>query len=97
MNPEEYFDSENVFTSSGRHIPEVLVKRAAKIYKKICDIVEGDAESDIVDSGGQSCSLQWCQRVSNAKLYPQCPLLEPTRIPNPLFLLCFVDNTWGYC
>ena len=51
MNPEEYFDSENVFTSSGRHIPEVLVKKAAKIYKQICDIVEGDAESDIVDSG----------------------------------------------
>lgn len=51
MNPEEYFDSENVFTSSGRHIPEFLVKRAARIYKQICDIVEGDAESEIVDSG----------------------------------------------
>jgi hypothetical protein len=35
MNPEEYFDSENVFTSSGRHIPEDLVKRAARIYKKV--------------------------------------------------------------
>ena len=51
MNPEEYFDSENVFTSSGRHIPEDLVKKAAKIYKLICDLVEGDAESEIVDSG----------------------------------------------
>jgi len=51
MNPEEYFDSENVFTSSGRHIPENLVKKAAKIYKLICDLVEGDAESEIVDSG----------------------------------------------
>ena len=51
MNPEEYFDSENVYTSSGRHIPEVLVKKASKIYKLICDLVEGDAESEIVDSG----------------------------------------------
>ncbi len=27
------------------------VKKASKIYKLICDLVEGDAESDIVDSG----------------------------------------------
>jgi hypothetical protein len=59
MNPEEYFDSENVFTSSGRHIPEDLVKKAAKIYKLICDLVEGDAESEIVDSG----SLQLYEKV----------------------------------
>ncbi len=25
MNPEEYFDSENVFTSSGLHVPQHLV------------------------------------------------------------------------
>ena len=51
MNPEEYFDSENVYTSSGHHIAENLVKKASKIYKLICDPVEGDAESEIVDLG----------------------------------------------
>jgi hypothetical protein len=33
------------------------VKKASKIYKLICDLVEGDAESDIVDSGKNKSNI----------------------------------------
>lgn len=46
MNPEEFFDMENVFTSSGRRVPENLACIASKIYKVICDLVEGDGHQD---------------------------------------------------
>lgn len=54
MNPDEFFDAENVYTSSGQLIPEHLVKKASKIYKRICDLVEGEDTDDAIELKDES-------------------------------------------